>query len=602
MISRWRWLAIGIIAPLGILYAAPNLYPPEPAVQLGWSASDVAAEEVVAEVRDFLADTGYADADIRSGDQSVTVVLADGEQQLSARQLLADHFGGRVVAALNLAEQTPDWLTAFGASEMKLGLDLRGGVRFMLEVDRRAMLADRMNAQLAGVRRLLRENRIRWRNMQITEESSLRFEVVRAGDVAKALEALRRENTELAVQTTAQPQQLQLSYEEQVIDRLLDEALEQNLTALRNRVDALGVAEAAVRQEGQGRVAVELPGIQDTAAARRIIGRTATLEFRLEADAQTSLTQTERFAFRDGGGEAQLLDTTVITGENVVGARPAFDQNNLSVVSIELDAEGGNAMFKVTRDNIGRRMGAILVESAVNPVTGVRAVKREILTLPVIRGTFGSSFQIEGVGSVREASELALLLRSGALAAPMNFLEERIIGPTLGAENISRGVQSVLLGLALVALLMLARYRFYGLIANLALVLNLVLVVAWMSLLGATLTLPGIAGLVLTVGMAVDANVLIFERIREELRAGRSPLKAVRNGYDQALVTIIDANLTTLLAAVILYAIGTGPIRGFAVTLSLGILTSMFTAVTLTRALAEFRLTLGNWRSRQRPA
>ena len=399
--------------------------------------------------------------------------------------------------------------------------------------------------------------------------------------------------SDLQLQPSRSPESLRFIYTEQAVDDLVDAALEQNLTALRNRIDALGVSEPVVRREGEGRIAVELPGIQDTAAARRIIGRTATLEFRLEAEGDTPRSQSSEFPFRDERlGTARLLNSLVTTGEHVVGARPSFDQNNLPVVSIELDGEAGQRMFRTTRDNIGRRMGALLVESRVHPLSGERQIDRQILTLPVIRGTFGSNFQIEGVGGAREASELALLLRSGALAAPMDFLTERVIGPTLGAENIQLGLRSALLGLLLVGLFMVFRYRFLGVVADLALVLNLVMVVALMSLLGATLTLPGIAGLVLTVGMAVDANVLIFERIREERAAGGSPMKALTSGYDQALVTIVDANLTTLLAATVLYAVGTGPIRGFAITLSLGILTSMFTAVTLTRALSGAVLTL----------
>ena len=591
MSSLWRWLAVGLLTPLGLLYALPNLYPQAPAVQIGWTSDRIAAAEILADVRSELsaADIGWLETE--AGNQSVTVLLADNETQLRVRDLLSEHFQERVVVALSLAERTPAWLSSLGAGAMKLGLDLSGGVHFLLEIDQRTLLSERLRARIPEIQRQLRENRVRWRGIEVDKQLRLQLRLARASDSDKAKALVLEAYTDLQAQPSLAVDQLRFAFAEQAVSELVEAALTQNLSALRNRVDALGVSEPIVRREGAGRIAVELPGIQDTAAARRIIGRTATLEFRLEAEADTPLSRRRQFPFRDGRGDATLLTQMVTTGEHVVNARPSFDsQSNQPVVSIQLDAEGGDSMFRTTRNNVGRSMGVLLVESNLNPLTGERQVAREILTLPVIRGTFGSSFQIEGVGSVREASELALLLRSGALAAPMDFLTERVIGPTLGAENIRLGLRSALLGLFLVGVFMLVRYRFLGLVANIALMLNLTLVMAMMSVLEATLTLPGIAGLVLTVGMAVDANVLIFERIREERAAGKPPSKALESGYDQAFITILDANLTTLLAAVVLYAIGTGPVRGFAITLSLGILTSMFTAVTLTRALAGARL------------
>lgn len=584
----WRWLAVGVLVPISILYALPNFYPPAAAVQVGWSG-ELDASSLLAEIESELEQAGIAHPPAETGAQVITLLLPDNETQLKVRELLASHFQGQVVVALNLVEQTPQWLRSLGAHAINLGLDLRGGVHFLLEVDRKTLVRERLRARIPELQRKLRGKRWRWRAIELDEKLRLRIEPARAENAA-GMEALVLDtwpDLERVPAGSTSTEVMFFAFGEDEEDELLSAALEQNLSALRNRIDALGVSEPVVRREGAGRIAVELPGIQDTAAARRIIGRTATLEFRLETEVETPFGESSEFSFRDSArGTASLLNTLVTTGEHVVGARPGFDQNNQAIVSIDLDGEGGDSMFRATRNNIGRRMGALLVESRFNPLSGEREMQRDILTLPVIRGVFSNSFQIEGIGTTAEASELALLLRSGALAAPMNFLTERVIGPTLGAENIALGVRSVLLGLLLVGLFMLIRYRFLGLVADLALMLNLTAVIALMSVLGATLTLPGIAGLVLTVGMAVDANVLIFERIREERAAGRPPFKALVSGYDQALITILDANLTTLLAAVVLYAVGTGPIRGFAITLSLGILTSIFTAVTVTRAFS----------------
>ncbi len=484
---------------------------------------------------------------------------------------------------------------------MTLGLDLRGGVHFLLEVDMEAALTQRLEVNASAMRELLRSERIRYRNTTIDDRSlSIDFASSEDRDAARRLISRDFPNFEYTNEGDGRASSLVMTLSDMTVNEIQDYAINQNLTTLRNRVNELGVAEPMVQRQGPSQIVVELPGVQDTVAAKRIVGATANLEFRLEARNDTPDAETERFEFRnDPSRSAELMRDVIITGDSVSSASNSFDENGRPQVNINLDGTGGTLMNRATRTNIGRNMAVLFIEHKsedrieVDPETGEETIVREpytergLISLATIQSALGNSFRITGLDSPTEAAELALLLRSGSLAAPIYFVQERTIGPSLGAENIERGLLSVQIGLLLVVLFMLVRYKVFGVFANVALALNLTLLVAVMSMLGATLTLPGIAGIVLTLGMAVDANVLIFERIREELRNGMSIQQAIYAGYERAFTSIVDANITTLLVAVILFSIGTGPVKGFAVTLSIGILTSMFTALLVTRAMVN---------------
>jgi preprotein translocase subunit SecD len=481
---------------------------------------------------------------------------------------------------------------------MKLGLDLSGGVHFLLEVDLDQALATRLESDLQDVKSTLRDERIRYRSFEI-KGRQLIGQFRNEEQVQQATAIIRSEYRDLQPQNQPgqNPLSLILNISETATSDIENNAIKQNLTSLRNRVNELGVSEPLVSRQGKNRIVVELPGVQDTAEAKRIIGKTANLEFRLESDGRLG----EVFSFRNASSyeaDARLESNPVITGENVTDARASFDENGRPQVNITLDSSGGWQMGHATRDNIGRRLGVLFIEYKTKleksidengelVITPVPFVEKSIISLATVQAQLGKAFRITGLDGQRESSELALLLRAGALAAPMYIVEERTIGPSLGADNIRLGVQSVTLGMILVLLFMLVVYKGFGIFANIALSMNLLLLVAFMSLLGATLTLPGIAGIVLTVGMAVDANVLIFSRIREELANGASPQGAISAGYDRAFVSILDANITTLIVAIILFLIGSGPVQGFAVTLSIGILTSMFTSIVMTRGLVN---------------
>jgi preprotein translocase subunit SecD len=488
-----------------------------------------------------------------------------------------------------------------GASPMKLGLDLSGGVHFLLEVNTEQAVAKRMETMVREVRSAMREEKLRYKSVKLVDKKTIVSIFNSEEDRDSGNSILRKNFREVSRQLSGENGLFVIRSEllESSIREIEDYALNQNLTTLRNRVNELGVSEPIVQRQGRNRVVVELPGVQDTAEAKRIIGKTANLEFRLEA-AQGALSR-EKFEFSDPARlprDAYLERSIVITGDHVSDAKSEFDENGMPQVGISLDSDGGARMHRASRKNIGRRLGVLFIEYKTRMKDGVdengeqvqvpeRYVEKKIISLATIQSALGVSFRITGLDSPREASELALLLRAGALAAPMYFVEERTIGPSLGAENVALGIKSVTIGMVLVLSFMLVYYKVFGIFANIALSLNLVILVAAMSILGATLTLPGIAGIVLTVGMAVDANVLIFSRIKEELANGLPPQSAIKAGYDRAFVSIIDANLTTLIVAVILYAIGSGPVQGFAVTLSIGILTSMFTAIVGTRALVN---------------
>jgi len=601
--SLWQNLLILWVILVGFFYAAPNLYAPDPAVQIT-SASSGQVIDAATLNRALLAleEAGveHFGEEISANERNALIRLRSADKQLIGQARIARALGDGYIVALNLAPTTPDWLSNWGATPMKLGLDLSGGVHFKLEVDVEAALERRYEFYLSSVKKVLRENRVRGL-VELTESGVVMAKLGTAEERELARQAIADEMPELVLDRVDNEEGFAVtaSMTEQAKAELIDYAVAQNLTTLRNRVNELGVSEPLVQRQGRNRIVVELPGIQDTAEAKRILGKVANLEFRLVAASDASPSERQRFEYRgdDRQGMSEWLERDlIITGERVANAAAGFDQNGRPNVSISLDGEGGTLMSRATRNNVKRRMGVLFIERKFKTryevaadgsevITKIPYDEKKILTAPVIQQALGAQFQITGLDSPLEASELALMLRAGALAAPISFVEERTVGPSLGAENIELGVKSVQLGLALVVLFMVLYYRVFGIAAVVALSCNLVLLIACMSLLGATLTLPGIAGIVLTVGMAVDANVLIFSRIREEFNAGSSAQMAIHKGYEQALSTILDANITTLIVAVILYAVGTGPIKGFAVTLSLGILTSMFTAILGTRAL-----------------
>ena len=601
--SLWQNLLILWVILVGFFYAAPNLYAPDSALQIT-SASSGQVIDAATLNRALLAleeaEVEHFGEEISANGRNALIRLRSADKQLIGQARIARALGDGYIVALNLAPTTPEWLSNWGATPMKLGLDLSGGVHFKLEVDVQAALERRYEFYLSSVKKVLRENRVRGL-VELTESGVVIAKLGTAEERELARQAIADEMPELVLDRVDNEEGFAVtaSMTEQAKAELIDYAVAQNLTTLRNRVNELGVSEPLVQRQGRNRIVVELPGIQDTAEAKRILGKVANLEFRLVAASDASPSERQRFEYRgdDRQGMSEWLERDlIITGERVANAAAGFDQNGRPNVSISLDGEGGTLMSRATRNNVKRRMGVLFIERKFKTryelaadgsevITKIPYDEKKILTAPVIQQALGAQFQITGLDSPLEASELALMLRAGALAAPISFVEERTVGPSLGAENIELGVKSVQLGLALVVLFMVLYYRVFGIAAVVALSCNLVLLIACMSLLGATLTLPGIAGIVLTVGMAVDANVLIFSRIREELNAGSSAQMAIHKGYEQALSTILDANITTLIVAVILYAVGTGPIKGFAVTLSLGILTSMFTAILGTRAL-----------------
>ena len=601
----WKNLLVLLIATLGVIYSAPNLYAPDPAVQIsGQSGATVIDERALAMATRALDEAGIEYFGEEFNGKNALLRLADAEKQLAAKQAIQQQLGYNYVVALNLAPTTPEWLRSLGAAPMKLGLDLAGGVHFLLEVDTKTAVAKRLQSTATEMKYQLRKAKVRYQSVSLSEDNVITasFKTAELRDSANA--EIRSEYPTLVRESEDQNGRfiITMQMSEQSIREIEDYAVSQNLTTLRNRVNELGVSEPIVQRQGRNRVVVELPGVQDTAEAKRIIGKTANLEFRLEAKPSELVTRKESFPFRNEmdqrrWGNSFLEKKLIISGDQVADAKSSFDgETSQPQVNITLDSSGGTKMHRATRSNVGRRMGVLFIEyktrmdyvineQGEQEAIPTQIIEKKIISLATIQSALGIQFRITGLDNTAEASELALLLRAGALAAPMYFVEERTIGPSLGAENIEVGVKSVQIGLAVVLVFMLIYYRVFGLAANIALSMNLVLLLACMSMMGATLTLPGIAGIVLTVGMAVDANVLIFSRIREELANGLPPHSAINSGFDRAFTTILDANLTTLIVAVILYAIGSGPVQGFAVTLSIGIVTSMFTAIVGTRSL-----------------
>jgi len=599
----WKYLLILVVCVMGAVYALPNLYPPDPAIQITPAKSGDAVDEyTLKRALQALDDNQVAFFGEELQESKTALIrLKDAEQQLAAKALVQRQLGDHFIVALNLAPTTPQWLLDLGAGPMTLGLDLSGGVHFLMEVDMEEFLKQRLDNMRDEVKRSLREEKLRYRRVVLAGENGIDVKFSDEDTRDQAEKLIIRENTEFVTNTREDADSfwLELRLTDVKIKELEDYALKQNLTTIRNRVNELGVAEPLVQRQGRNRIVIELPGVQDTAAAKKILGKAANLEFRLEALPDEPRYNTEEFDFKNperGRSSARLEKSVIVTGDNVSGASPAFDENGQPQVNINLDGTGGARMGNITKKAIQRRMGVLFVEHKVRTryemQDGVEValedkyVEKKIISLATIQSALGSSFRITGLETA-EASELALLLRAGALAAPMYFVEERTIGPSLGKENIELGVTSIQVGMAMVLLFMIVFYRLFGVFANIALAANLLLLTAIMSILGATLTLPGIAGIVLTLGRAVDANVLIFSRIKEELAEGMNPQQAIHSGYNKAFLTILDANLTTLIVAVILFAVGTGPVKGFAVTLSLGILTSMFTAIMVTRALTN---------------
>jgi len=600
--SLWRYLLILAVLAFGAIYSLPNLFVPDPALQVtGQDTALVLDKALVERMKSTLGAENIAFFGEEFTSTDALIRFHSTAEQLKARDILGRALGSGYVVALNLAPTTPGWLGALGARPMKLGLDLSGGVHFLLQVDTDVVVDKYLKSQVAELKRVLREEGVRYGSLRPDgQEVVATFATAEARNRAAAV--VGKEFNDFVPQPRAADTELELRL--RVLDAVIRErenyAVGQNLTTLRNRVNEIGVSEPIVQRQGSDRIVVELPGVQDTAAAKRILGKTANLEFRLEATPGDTLAGQE-FAFTDpagGAGSAWLERAVVITGDQVSNASSGFDENGLPQVNITLDSTGGREMNRATRDNIGQRLGVLFIETRpvvqeVPSASGeidTRIIQREdrrIISLATIQSALGLQFRITGLNTPAEASELALLLRAGGLAAPMYIVQERTIGPSLGAANIEMGLTSIIIGAAMVVVFMLAVYKIFGIFANLALGFNLILLVAIMSLLGATLTLPGIAGIVLTLGMAVDANVLIFSRIREELAAGLSPQAAIFAGYERAHVSILDSNITTIIVGVILFAIGSGPVQGFAVVLTLGILTSMFTALTGTRALVN---------------
>ena len=601
--SIYQYLLILVVLVVGSIYALPNLYPTQPSIQVAYTDSTMSADQsLLDELKDILKDSNTKYEDIFLRENKIVIKFDDFDTQLSSKTILQKNLLDRVIIALFLEPSTPMWLKNIGANPVKLGLDLSGGVHFLLEVDIDTLQKNRLEGLLDSYRKSFKEERIKFTESSI-KDYALYFKFPDRDNYNKALkryvdESQTIDGAQYDITEKPSTNELLLEYSDLAIREIRDYAVTQNLYTLRKRVNELGVSEPIVQRQGKDRIVIELPGVQDPTAAKKIIGKTANLEWRLEASARTSPLRKEEFNFKENDFQTAFLEKAIIiTGDVVSGAQSGLSENNLPQVSIDLNLDGGRAMQKATSGNIGRRLGVLFVEQKTKSELVTNAagetiieqstyIEKNIISLATIQAVLGTQFRITGLSSLTEASELALLLRAGALAAPMKFVEERTVGPSLGKENVELGMKSIIIGFILVVIFMTLYYRAFGIAANISLIINLVLITGIMSILGASLTLPGMAGIVLTVGMAVDANVLIFSRIREELKE-KDPQTAIRDGFSRAFVTIFDANVTTLIAALILYIIGTGPVKGFAITLSVGIVTSMFTAIMCTRGMVN---------------
>ncbi|MGY8874183.1 MAG: protein translocase subunit SecD [Gammaproteobacteria bacterium] len=596
--APWKNSLIVFFLFISTLYALPNLYGSDLAIQITGTGDYVVEDGDLESINSTLTENNVDFKSIGIENNNILIRFGDSKSQLSSKTLLKDSLSRNYVVALNLAPSIPQWLGGLGGKAMSLGLDLRGGVHFLLEVDMEAVVSTSLDRYYNELRTILRKDKL---YKKIRKEDNILFVSFKSEELKnEAKKVIKNDLPDLVI---LEGSELELEFGLEVSSNAQtaakSSALKQNITTLRNRVNELGVAEPIIQQQGTERIVVQLPGVQDTARAKEILGAVATVEFRLvdeQNDVQTAIQSgktpsgSKLYKFKDG--RPLLLKTTVIaTGENIVDASSSVDQDNQPQVSIVLDSSGGRTMLETTKEFIGYRMAVVFIENQVETIIedGVAVKKRsktqDIINAATIQGTFSNRFQITGIDSSREARNLALLLRAGSLSAPVEIIEERTIGPSLGADNIQKGFISVLVGFALVLVFMAWRYRVFGLVANVALTLNLITIVSILSMIQATLTLPGIAGIVLTVGMAVDANVLIFERIKEEMRSTKNIQKAISAGYEKALLTIADANITTLIASLVLFSFGTGAIKGFAVTLSIGIITSMFTAIIVSRAM-----------------
>ncbi|MEC9262320.1 MAG: protein translocase subunit SecD [Pseudomonadota bacterium] len=579
------------------LYALPNLYGEDNAVQISGSRNATVTAALESRITSALAEQNIPIKSVEFENEQLLIRLPDSDSQLKARDFLDRELGTDYVVAMNLAPDTPEWLEGLGGTPMKLGLDLRGGVHFLMEVDMNEAIGKSLEDAESDFRTALREEKLRYRSVNVRDGYiDIQFRDEETLDKAEFF--LENRNRDLTYQEM-DDLVLRARFSEQKLAEIRDYAVKQNITIIRNRVNQLGVAEPVVQKQGAERIVVQLPGIQDTAQAKEILNATATLEFRMVdqdndvRDAVAGRVPPGSQLLYEGERPVLLDKRVVVTGNHIIDANSGVDEYGLPQVSISLDSEGGNKMSRNTRENVGKPMATVFIEYKA---TGERDANdkliferhEEVINVATIRGQFASNFQITGLDSPKEARDLSLVLRAGALIAPIQIVEERTVGPSLGQENIDLGMQAIIWGLALVMVFMLVYYKAFGIVADIALGLNLVMIVGIMSMIpGATLTLPGMAGIVLTVGMAVDANVLIFERIREEIRDGRSPQQAIHQGYDSAFSTILDANITTFIAGLILFAVGTGPIKGFSITLMIGIATSMFTAILVTRVIVN---------------
>lgn len=598
----WKNITLVLIVVIGLIYAIPNLYSEDPAVQVS-SDSPVDAEELKQDITDVLSQANLSYNSINENDNGIEIRFNSTDTQLLARDAIKNSLGTDYTVALNLVSATPNWLRRIGAEPMKQGLDLRGGVHFLLEVDVDSVISRRYEGIMKSIGQDLREASIRYAGIRYLANKGILIRFRNPQAMKDGFDEIKSKIPGLTFVKSVKDNSIMASLDPAELNTSRQNTIEQTMSILRNRVNELGVGEAVVQQQGATRIAVDLPGVQDAARAKQILGGTATLQFYLvdqqndpQVAKRTGAVPVNSKLYMMGNQAILLKRQLVLNGDSITSAVSIFDQQTATpAVQIQLGGGGESFFTKVTRENIGKRMAIVFVETKSILQTSAEGVEKRIthkeervISAPVIQNALGNNFQITGLSDSKEASNLALLLRAGALPAVIYPVEERTVGPSLGKENIRRGMVSLQVGMGLILILMLVYYRFFGLVANIALFLNLILLSALLSIIGATLTLPGIAGFVLTVGMAVDANVLIYERIREELRHGMSSQAAVFAGYDRAFSTIIDANLTTLIVGIVLFAIGTGPIRGFAVILSLGLMTSMLTSITYTRAIVNW--------------
>ncbi|MEY8215607.1 MAG: protein translocase subunit SecD [Colwellia sp.] len=595
----WKTLMVAFIVAFGALYATPNLYGEDPAVQVSGLRGVEANLATLDTIKEYLSKSNIAFSSVVLEKGQVLTRFKNTEDQLKARDVLDDNLGKQYSVALNLTPATPDWLSSIGGTPMKLGLDLSGGVSFLMEVNMKEAINKAKIGMVGDFRGDLRNEKIRYRSVK-EKGNAIVVKFRKVEDLEKGQSLLKKNYRDLLLNSDENTLTLTAKMTELKLKEIREYALQQNITIIRNRVNELGVAEPLVQRQGKKHIVIELPGVQDTAKAKEILNATATIEFRLvdtQGDigaAMNGRIPASSILLKEKDGTPVLLKKRImLTGDHITDAKSGFDEYSRPQVNISLDSAGGSKMSNGTKSNIGKPMATVFIEykptDKRDPEGNIIFEKvQEVISVATIQARLGKSFRITGAGSQAEAHNLALLLRAGALIAPIAIVEERTVGPTLGAENVQLGFQAIMIGFGLVFIFMLIYYRAFGVVANLALGANLVLIIGVMSLIpGATLTLPGMAGIVLTVGMAVDANVLIFERIREEIREGKTIQQAIHQGYEAAFSTIIDANITTLIAALILFAVGTGPVKGFAVTMSIGILTSMFTSVVGSRAIVN---------------